>query len=84
QLTHNQRLNNSVGTVAAWQTGAKVWLQIPQGLTGVTAIHTQYLNFTLNLQTQDVTGENKGIHQFTPQFSNVQGWSLTAHSSADL
>ncbi|MFX6556012.1 hypothetical protein ABTG71_20395, partial [Acinetobacter baumannii] len=23
-------------------------------------------------------------HQFTPQFSNVQGWSLTAHSSADL
>ncbi|WP_289409627.1 putative Ig domain-containing protein [Acinetobacter nosocomialis] len=84
QLTHNQRLNNSVGTVAAWQTGAKVWLQIPQGLTGVTAIQTQYLNFTLNLQTQDVTGENKGIHQFTPQFSNVQGWSLTAHSSADL
>ncbi|MFH4189440.1 hypothetical protein WAJ24_24015, partial [Acinetobacter baumannii] len=66
------------------QTGAKVWLQIPQGLTGVAAIQTQYLNFTLNLQTQDVTGENKGIHQFTPQFSNVQGWSLTAHSSADL
>ncbi|WP_198080418.1 CARDB domain-containing protein, partial [Acinetobacter calcoaceticus] len=81
QLTHNQRLNNSVGTVAAWQTGAKVWLQIPQGLT---AIQTQYLNFTLNLQTQDVTSENTGLHQFIPQFSNAQGWSLTAYSSADL
>ncbi|WEI17184.1 Ig-like domain-containing protein [Acinetobacter proteolyticus] len=84
QLTHNQRLTNSVGGVAAWQTGAKVWLQIPQAMTGAHAIQTQYLSFNLNLQTQYINGASTGIRQLIPQFSNDQGWRLTAHTAFDL
>ena len=81
QLTHNQRLTTSIGTVAAWQTGAQVWLQIPQGLTGLEAQQMQYLNFRLDLQRTYANGENSGISQLTPLFSTDQGWTLTAHST---
>jgi hypothetical protein len=36
------------------------------------------------VQTKYVNGTNTGIRQLTPQFSNDQGWSLTAHTAADL
>ena len=81
QLTHNQRLTTSIGTVAAWQTGAQVWLQIPQGLTGSAAQQLQYLNFSLNLQQTNLNGTNSGISQLNPVFSASQGWTLTAHST---
>ncbi|MDN5416349.1 MAG: putative Ig domain-containing protein, partial [Acinetobacter sp.] len=81
QLTHNQRLTTNIGTVAAWQVGAQVWLQVPKGFTGSTAQQLQYLNFSLGLQQTYLNGANSGILQLRPTFTTEQGWTLNAYSS---
>ncbi|MES2205594.1 MAG: putative Ig domain-containing protein [Pseudomonadota bacterium] len=79
-LTYDQLSTTDQGTLAPWQEGAKLWLQIPSSLSTPTAT-IKNLSFTLST-TKETLGTVPGAPAvYHPIFNNSQGFTLTAHTS---
>ena len=88
-LSTDQLATTASGATAAWQMGARVWLQIPESLTAANA-NIMNLSFTLNTSAQSLSQTQDSQNSATPNigapqvlhpvFTNDQGWQLQAHT----
>ena len=77
-LSSDQAATTAQGTIAPWQEGARVWLQIPAN-PGDPNAEQQYLSFVLSTTQQALDSSAGAPVVYNAQFSSSQGWNLTAH-----
>jgi hypothetical protein len=77
RLRTDQEGASPLGAAAAWQEGARVWLEIPEDLARAGAGITS-LRFTLGTRAEPLGSGAMAPVTLRPQFTADQGWSLTA------
>ncbi|MDK2127089.1 hypothetical protein, partial [Parachitinimonas caeni] len=74
RLSHDQTEIRDSGSLAPWQTGARLWLQLPASLSQPQA-PLQALRFSLATETVDL---GHGLQSLRPVFNGPAGWRLDA------
>ncbi len=79
-ITTDQPRVDEMGATAPWQSGARVWLQIPANLSDTSAA-MQNLSFTLSTTSERLGNTPGAPLVYHPVFTSSQGWTLEAHNT---